>query len=527
MTTAENSTSGPAEQTGRHEGNGKYDALDRLGIARLVRTNLPAQVISPVNLVARFGERGEKFTPSLYQPIQTVRVRTADGDIVELIRDGHHRAKYLADNYDVLIGTPEVPGNHPDFKITIQDATDEVLAMFSETQRGKGPSTLTMAQYWMDVIPYTHAHAEVEDKRTISHLITGWSNHVGRHLADKYSAFAALCVLTDDKRYRKKGGVQEYLEEYFAAEPDKERLISGLLDTDRVLAEAHVGHDSARKEAALLVSVDADNVGGEEMGKQQIIGLLGLPPVQVKLLDSEFNLEGQLTSAFDQAGKRITNLIDDIFTVLAEPAYSRGIISTILTAKNPASKKKEIDHEISSMKRQEEYCAHVRKGRDSLSEIERVLVSRGSHLPDYLIQRADELATTARRRMRELPPESSQWREIKICLTNLTKVTGAQVADAVKKLDGAIADSVLHDSGQRPGEPGQRTADSQELLFLRGAARELQERLRRMTAERDLLLAENSRVETQNTDLRELLASAGIVYQEESPVDPAVPDDAN
>lgn len=401
MATAE-STKGGSERAPRPDREQKFKALDREEIRKLVATNLPAQIISSTNLAARFGEDGEKFTPSLFQPIQTVRVRTADGDIVELIRDGHHRAKYLDDNYDSLIGTPERPGKHPDFKIVRQDATDEVLSMFGETHTGEGESTLTMAQYWLDVIPYTHAHSEVENKRTISHILTGWANHIGSALSEKYSAFAALCVLSDKRRFSvgRRIEIEDYLEEFFAEEPEREQLISGMLDAERILREARVDTTDALKEASLLVYAESENIGGERVGERQIAGLLALPAVRTKLHDPDSLVRGQLIGAFTRSGIHITSFVDDYYTVLTDPDYSRDHIIDLLGSRNPIKTKQDIDKKIRTEKGQKDYRVHVK--REQLTELEKALL-RKQDVPFRVIQEANGVVATARRKLQDMP----------------------------------------------------------------------------------------------------------------------------
>jgi len=481
-----------------------FSTLDRNGIAKLVRNNPSAQVISMTNLQNRFGENGEKFMPSLFQAIQTVRVRSADGEIIELIRDGHHRAKYLDNNFDTLIGTEESPGRFPHFRIPKQDVTKDVLFMFGEKQTGEKPTALSMTQYWLDVLPYTHQHAEVEKKRTISHLLTGWQNAVGRTLAERYSGFAALCVMTDPTLN---------FSDYFATEPDGEKLVETLSEMQNIISQANIPRAEVKKEAALLIYEDAESIGGREEGKRQLQGLFGLPSVASKFEDKDLpEYNDALFGAFRRAGGKITNNIDLYYKIFIDPAYTKSAIRTILAAQSPLRQLQALDHQMAIDRRKEEY--KQKTGKTDLTVIEERFLSKGFVDPSFIMTISEEI-TTARRRITFLPPGSEQGKEIQRRIDGLLNSSRDQIHAALNNLQSAVADSLLVKKVEQSATSEQPITEGRELLFLRGFSRNLKQQLERAVAEKEALSAKNQQLSERISDLEQVLDDAGIIYQKE------------
>jgi len=349
----------------------------RPGLQKLVLENGGTRVLDERNLLSTFGTKDNllfKPDPHIFQPVHTVLVETADGEIKEFIRDGHHRAKAAFELWDPIVEKFGYGNEEGQFQFRTYNMTSDVLDKYyppGDPRRRKvhgrpDEEVLTMAQYWNDIIEKTRQHAEIESKRTLGHIYMGWEDEVGAELAKKYNAFSALILLTSEQAQHasQNDELPNFLDNQFADAADKENICKVLLETNSVLenlvsqtkGSTKVTMGQLRTEAILLVGPDAEYIGGEEVAQREIDGLFAIPSIKKKIAPYSLNsTKLRLKKLFADSGKNIQGPFEAIYTAWVGPDYTKEDASKILTAKYPPSKKIDIDNEIKKKKQQEAY----------------------------------------------------------------------------------------------------------------------------------------------------------------------------
>ncbi|MBI2442861.1 MAG: hypothetical protein HYV40_03050 [Candidatus Levybacteria bacterium] len=266
------------------------------------------------------------FSPDQFDLPQVVKVASfssAHGEVVrDFVLDGMTRTKYVHDNLEAIKKA------HPNFNFNVRDVTGAVLRnpriVPFEERPEEGKQTLTMLQYLRAVVPPTAEHSAIASDRIAAHLINGWDTMVGEDLAKRFSALAAMSVLTQ-------GTINEYMlrdmlkreKALMADETLEERVVleQRIFEMASIIREARLIPREVARSAFMLVSGASPVIGGQREAVKQIYGMLYAPEVERKLSEA-FPQVGEREGAREELGK----MIDASLRRLAEePNKQQGI----------------------------------------------------------------------------------------------------------------------------------------------------------------------------------------------------------
>lgn len=364
----------------RREFDNKTTVLDYDGLNTLVRDNQSTQTVSAVNMESLFGPDGRFFSPDAWQSIHVVRVKTAVG-FKEFIRDGNHRASGL------LTFWQPIHNRWPDFIPEKKDVTDVALGKFFEPDDPEKPDYLTVAQFWLDNTEHTRKHSDIEQQRTMGNLLTGWEYLVGHAIADVYSGFTAVAMITDKEARIAEWsgpGIENYLRTLLQDEPQADQLIPALVGMNTVLKtvvdQSHEGgggrisYDDLLKETVLLVGPKAEYIGGKDAGQKQLERITNHPLIQQKLEGRDAtSLQYGLIDAFRRFGLNIPLRFEDIYAALIDPQFTYAESIMITNAVNPHTKFNQVKDRIERDERVADFTE--RYGREP-TELEVSLLGR-------------------------------------------------------------------------------------------------------------------------------------------------------
>lgn len=495
----------------------RFKSFDYPSLEQLVANNGPTRIISKQNYENWFGsfdepEKALLFDPDAFQPVHTVRVRTADGMVKELIRDGHHRTIAVYKNWNAIKET------FPEFTFKTFDVTETALTRFYGKENPTRPKELSMTEYLKDVMAPTRQHSEIEAKRTLGHIFMGWEDTVGHEIAAEIPAFAAVTLLTS-KDARSFGGstsIQDYTNTIFDEHPQKDIILAALFSIDDIFDDlwdktkstTQLSRDKLQKEALELVTTGNEYIGGPDIAAQQIAGLFKIPTAKAKFalgkpgihLDSL--LRGKIVSI---AGRAVTYDFDAIYHVITHPDYQATDLLKVLEAKHPSDAKKAIDDE----RELEAFIQTYKESVDdrALTPIEALFIKRGVRAKDK-IKQLDEAFTKAQQIIAVLPDNSASRKKISTILDNLRTRPTNQITTYLRRLDQAIAEATLLSSdsshvertmstSDRRAAPIERPSLPDEAANLQGQIQERNQRIRDLEAENVILRARISELEAQ------------------------------
>lgn len=333
-----------------------------------------------------------EFSPVRCGKPQAARVKTYSAEHGEVIRlfvtDGLTRTKYVNDHY-----LDEIQHKHPGWKFRVEDMTEEILkdiTIVFPQERQADQQALTMLQYLRAIVEPTKIHAEIAPDRIAAHLINGWEVMVGKELAEKFSATAALSFLAEttvaERMLRDHLRKQTQLVVGIDEEADK-KLRQSLLDVAAVIREAGLDSGVTAKSAFLLVGVHSPVIGGERKAREEIYGVLYSPEVDSKLsrafpdkkVDQEL-MRGQFDKALQQLFQNFAVkpdseiIIRQTLKALKDDNIELHHFRDIVAAQNPAIKYERIVEQINRDRLVNTYLQI--QGKEALTGFELILIEQ-------------------------------------------------------------------------------------------------------------------------------------------------------
>ncbi len=357
----------------------------------LLQDNPAALVVN----IESYRNMGAYFSPDRLDPPQVARVLSYSpehGVVVRvLILDGMTRTKYFADHASETL--PDYPGFTLD-TIQVRDVTESTLRnprFVAESERRPGQRVLTIQQYLRAVVPPTAEHSVIAADRIAAHLINGWDTMVGRELAGRFSALAALTFTTqgainqDAMEARLKGHGRLIVDE---KPEEKERIERGLLDMAQIIEAAGLGlrKNSVVQAALMLTGTESSVIGGERESWRQVYGLLYSPEVQRKLeiATEEFgereNLRVELgrsimrtlkASTAKPEAEQVRKLVGE---VLADAELTFSDMTSVFASPSPVESNNELHISLNRTKVEDAYLGAKRSG--GISDVESQLLVR-------------------------------------------------------------------------------------------------------------------------------------------------------
>src|SRR5258708_1170409 len=270
------------------------------------------------------------FAPELYDPIQLARVQIGQGEESQIIWgvvDGHTKTRFAIDHEE-------------EYGMTHVDAYDSTQALLANpriaTAVTGGQTALTMEQYLRAVVERTRVHQEIAPRRIAAHLINGWESMVGSELASKFSATAAMNILSNnpirDNLWLLENSLRK-TDKLVPAETPEERktLERAILQMNAIFQESKLKVSEVHKEAFSLVASMDPIIGGEKQAIAEIYGLLNLPSITSKI-KNETKDETRQKIIQEELGKVALEALR-----LSQPANANGdplIISKVLQDKD-------------------------------------------------------------------------------------------------------------------------------------------------------------------------------------------------
>lgn len=352
--------------------------------AELMRDN-PAALIVNKESYDRMAGNFTYGPDGQFDPPQIVKViafSSEHGEVIkDFVLDGMTRTKFVYDNSN---NSKIIP---PDFKFTVKDVTKSVLqnsAIVPPEEKIEAQQALTMLQYLRAVIPPTVEHSQIAPDRIAAHLINGWENMTGESLSKKYSALAALSLLSNlnistDEALRKDLGKQQKLITEETIE-ERVRLQGALVEMAQIIMQTRLIKQEVAKSAFILVSTESPVIGGEREARKQIYGLLHAPEVERKLAEA-FPSVGEREQMRDQLGQFISDsfrkvaraphreeTISVLSSALKDSYLTLNYVIEVFTSDNPAKRYDEVREEINRNKLSNAYRTMNRLSELSATE---------------------------------------------------------------------------------------------------------------------------------------------------------------
>lgn len=370
----------------------RRDNLLWVNPTELLHDNPAAQIVNR----EAYKRIAARFSSDQFDPPQVVRVRTYTpaGEVIRtFVVDGMTRTKYASDHQ------AESAPDDPNFKfnlIPVRDVTrsllqnPEVVLAEEREEEGQGVEAITMLQYLRAVIPPTIEHSEIASDRIAAHLINGWENMVGADVANRFSATAALKVLTNDKIYRAtERDLQKELSNQralFAGESigQRARVQQALLEMASIIRQTKRFPQEIARAAFFLVGTTSPVIGEEAGTRREIYGLLHLPAVEEKL--ATFEQIGEREQMRMQLGQVMLEALqkspgkdsDRVFSTLHESLVDTNLsfddVLNVMTSVNPVEQYDTVRKDVHRDRLAKFYQSS--SGREELTEFEEVLINR-------------------------------------------------------------------------------------------------------------------------------------------------------
>lgn len=272
----------------------------------IVKRNPPALVVNRESYRRMEGH----FSPEILDPPLTAWVKIVGGDKnkVLLLVDGMTRAKYCADHVGQILA------GYPDFdflKLVVKDGTTALLRNEVIMVEGRvDTESLTMAQYLRAIIPTTIEHTSIVSQRIAAHLINAWRSLVGIEIYQRYSAIAALNLLSrtyanfyDETALRR---IFDFNQLFFSGETAGEHsvVLDAIVQMGQVIHDSSLEPKEVAESAFILIGEGGEIVGGEDERRRQVFGMLHTPKVEAKL-KRDFPSIGQRETAREKLGERL------------------------------------------------------------------------------------------------------------------------------------------------------------------------------------------------------------------------------
>lgn len=383
----------------RSKEKGQPQELNRLE-TRILRPADPATLMqdNPAALIVNkesYRLMASRFSPGRFDAPQVARVVTysADGEkvIKDFIVDGMTRTKYVDDN------AKEIAESHPDFVFRVNDVTQDIIDnpdVVTASERKDKQNALTLVQYMRAVIPPTVEHTKIAPDRIAAHLINGWRSMVGEQIAKRYSAVAALNLLTHpntniatDQALQKE--LQKQLNRMTGeTEEERDRLQNALVQMAQIIRQSKINKPEVAKAAYVLVASASDVIGGEKETARQIYGMLHSLDVEKKLQRAypgegvgeqsarELAREelGTNIARFFRDNKdrrNISELMGAFNTAYQDSDLTIHQLNDILGSEKPVQRYVEIKSDLNRAKLERNYRVQIqRQGRQELSDVE-------------------------------------------------------------------------------------------------------------------------------------------------------------
>lgn len=361
--------------------------------SELMRDNPAALIVNKES----YGRMLGNFTTGLegqFEPPQVVRVKTYSSEHGEVekffVLDGLTRTKFVNDHLQDVI----LP-KYPDFALKVKDVTESVLQnpeVIPLKEKTEDQKVLTMLQYLRAIIPPTIEHSQIAPDRIAAHLINGWKNMVGKELAKKYSALAALSFLSNqsiniatDDALRKDLTRQSKIMSGETIE-ERVRLQAELIKMASIIIQTRLVRQEVARSAFMLVSAESPVIGGEKEARKQIYGLLHTPEVESKLTEAFSNI-GEREQMRDQLGNFISEsfkkvqkvpnreeVINVLGFALKHQHLNFNYVIDVFTSENPIQRYDQVREEVNKDRLSKTYIS-VQKVT-SLSSVENQLIDR-------------------------------------------------------------------------------------------------------------------------------------------------------
>ncbi|MBI2009768.1 MAG: hypothetical protein HYS86_01180 [Candidatus Chisholmbacteria bacterium] len=376
------------EQNGEAASILEFAPLVTVDPVELVRNNLASLVVNQARYRS-FVEGG--FSPALLDPPLVARVLIPSGGVDEgttrlLIVDGMTRAKYIADH----IGQ-RLPGyvNFDFSRLTVRDGTEALLRDSLICPEGifAGQNGLTMVQYLRAVLPVTVEHEKIADQRIAAHLINAWRVLVGLDINEKFSAIAALSLLSQGYYTFNAVDLHAALsskDQFFTGESVEERrvTIEALATVAKVIQEAQLAPWKVAEAAFMLVGDAGEIVGGEAESRKQVYGLLKAHKIDEKLIKA-FKSKGRMEAAREKLAEAVLRIyrtlsahsdrqqvLVDVHAALEHPDLSYEQTLLILKDRDPSAAYRSAVEDTNAMKLEMFYRQTFDKLGAPLSELE-------------------------------------------------------------------------------------------------------------------------------------------------------------
>lgn len=279
--------------------------LIRINPRKVLEENPVAQIPNPVTISLL----SAGFAPSLLGHPVVAWVNVRDINPRLSLVDGMNRTYFIA-NYPSL-----VLANNPDFDVNEIWATNGTEAFLKNGKivlpgEKQGEKVLSIEQYLRAIIPPTKKQAEIITDRIAAHLVNAWDILVGSGISERFSAVAALGLLSrsyfgrfDEGDLRKLLSIREQFIEGETVD-DNATMVAGIVQIARIISESDLKIGDVAETAFMLVGEGGEIIGGSDESKKQVYGLLHTPTVEDKLRD-EFKRVGQRERGREELGDAI------------------------------------------------------------------------------------------------------------------------------------------------------------------------------------------------------------------------------
>ncbi len=336
-----------------------------------------------------------KFSPGRFDAPQVARVVTysAEGEevIKDFIVDGMTRTKYVYDN------RARIEQENPGFVFTVNDITQDVIGnsdVVPASEKKDGQDALTLVQYMRAVIPPTVEHTKIAPDRIAAHLINGWRSMVGDQIAERYSAVAALNLLTHpNTNIATDQALQRELQKQLnrmagETEEERDRLQDALVQMAQIIRQSKINKPEVAKAAYVLVASGSEVIGGEKETARQIYGMLHSPNVEQKLQraypGAGIGEQSERELAREELGARIgrffrnnkderniSELMGTFNSAFQDSDLRLDQLNDVLTSEKPVQQYTELRSEINRDKLEDKYRLQLQRlNRRELSDAE-------------------------------------------------------------------------------------------------------------------------------------------------------------
>lgn len=346
-------------------------------ISTLVADSLPTAILNEQRFSQLYGRNGENFNPVLFQPVDTVLVKTADG-VKALLLDGMHRSSGAA------MFSRFIERAHPDFRFVARNLTPMYLDAGYGSRDGEedGHGVLSMADYLRLVVPPTMEQEKIAPQRVAAHLLVGWQGLVGRDVATRFSALAAFTVLnyrTVDLSDRQSVAAAVNTA-WFYEGASRDEIIAirdGLRSVAEIINQTKLPPRRIAEQVVRQVAKRADSIGGVEGTVAQLNGLLNHPVIVAKIMEHAGHVPAQAADYGLELREKIAdaalnpvspNIFSAYLDVLLDPNVGYDKMLSVFASRRPLETYTVLKASLDLEQVQAAYQKQVERDRLTVSE---------------------------------------------------------------------------------------------------------------------------------------------------------------